>query len=57
MFPNYDQTPKAVIAAIAMSFAILLEEENVEEAKNRILKEWSILHSNGIVPQKPKGDL
>ncbi|MGC4639870.1 hypothetical protein [Escherichia coli] len=53
-FPAFDETPKAVVAAIAMSFAIRICEENIEEAQKLISEEWEILHSQEIIPQKPK---
>lgn len=52
-FPNYERTPKSVIAAIAYSFALNLCEDDLEAADRFILKEWEILHDAGIVPQKP----
>ena len=48
----YQQIPKAVLAAIAVSFATC-GGDRLEEAENNILKEWRILHDNGIVPQPP----
>jgi hypothetical protein len=50
--PLYEQTPKAVFAAIALSFAFMdIEEAGWEQAVKRVLKEWQTLHANGIVPQ------
>lgn len=49
----YEQTPKAVFAAIAFSLAFISEEENAEAAIAKCLREWHALHINGIVPQKP----
>lgn len=53
-----DDAPKAVIAAVAVS---LLERLNGGEyalldpigIQDAFLEEWWVLHSNGIVPQKP----
>ena len=53
-FPNYEKTPKAVIAAIAVSFALLRSEDNWDKAIERLTDEWQVLHDNGIVPQKPR---
>jgi len=48
----YDRTPKAVLAAIAVSYASC-GGDNLDEAQAAILAEWNALHWNGIVPQKP----
>lgn len=53
IFPDFGKTPKPVIAAIAMGFALLLEDEDLAKARQRIKQEWLILHQNGIVSQKP----
>lgn len=49
--------PKAVWMAIAVSFAIQnmgsIDNPNCDNLRAYILNEWSILHDNGIVPQKP----
>lgn len=50
---QYEQTPKAVYAAIALSFALRLNAEDFIEAEREVENEWRILHKNGIVPQKP----
>ena len=49
----YNKIPKAVFAAIAVSFLYnhqIVEEERISD---ELLKEWEALHSNGIVQQKP----
>ncbi len=46
----FDATPKAVWAAIAVSFATQ-GGGALEEARTRILSEWSVLHANDIVKQ------
>jgi hypothetical protein len=46
----YDATPKAVFAAIAVSLATHGDPFNADPLLP-ILKEWEILHQNGIVPQ------
>lgn len=49
----YASTPKAVFAAVAYSFASLLEEGRQENAVPLFLNEWRVLHQNGIVQQTP----
>lgn len=49
---HYPKIPKAVFAAIAVS-ALTRGGEDLDEATDEILKEWRILHANGIVPQRP----
>lgn len=49
----YKNCPKTVLAAIAVSYQLTLNEENFENVQKDILKEWEILHENGIVLQKP----
>lgn len=48
----YNVAPKAVLAAIAVSFASSGGDE-LEAARERVLREWWILHENGIVKQRP----
>ncbi len=55
-FPNFAETPKAVIAAIAMSLARMIEEDNADRACRRIRDEWDMLYENGIVPQRRPRD-
>jgi hypothetical protein len=52
-FPDFDKTPKAVIAAMAYSFALTQCEGDSERAKQLIIDEWTILHQNQIISQKP----
>lgn len=49
----YDMVPKAVFAAIALSFALNLAEDNFTAAKQLIINEWKALYDNHIVPQSP----
>lgn len=51
----YDRTPKAVFAAVAMSYAIRVAgaEEPAGTAIAEFLHEWTVLNQNGIIPQKP----
>lgn len=51
-FPNYTGTPKAVIAAIALSLAQRIVDSGQEPA-DVIREEWTALYDNGVVPQKP----
>ena len=50
----YEQIPKAVFAAIAIS-ALTNGGDQMDKARERIAWEWQMLYSNGIVPQKPHG--
>lgn len=52
----YERCPKAVVAAIAVSFAIL-QGNNDASVEDALLTEWTILHKSGIVPQKPYRDV
>lgn len=52
-YPEYSETPKAVIAAVAYSLALMLNEDNEERAAALLREEWLVLHEAGIVPQKP----
>ena len=49
----YETCPKAVFAAIAVS-ALTGGGDYLDEARSRILAEWTCLHQNGIVSQAPK---
>ena len=48
----YSKTPKAVVAAIAVSF-VTLGGDYMREVDDRVLREWTALYDCGIVPQKP----
>jgi hypothetical protein len=48
----FDKTPKAVLAAIAVS-ALTCGGDNLNDAKSLLAKEWEVLNLNGIIPQKP----
>lgn len=48
----YNEAPKAVLAAICVSFASS-GGDRLDEAAAAILAEWNTLHRAGIVPQKP----
>jgi hypothetical protein len=54
----YAKTPKAVFAALAVSFLTRLGENGgnlptPEAVQQQLLDEWQILHDNGIVQQQP----
>lgn len=49
----YERTPKAVWAALAVSLALRLNEDQFEAVPVALCAEWSSLHQAGVVPQKP----
>ena len=51
----YNRIPKAVLAAVAYSFAsrIIADGDSPTMIEAAILHEWDVLHQNGIVPQRP----
>ena len=56
---QFDDTPKTVWAAIAISLAYQLQGEGNDAERfsvipSRLRHEWETLHANGIIPQKPK---
>jgi hypothetical protein len=48
----YENIPKAVLAALAVSYASAGGDQ-LADVTDRLLKEWDVLHANGIVPQSP----
>tara|TARA_Y100001963_G_C6423309_1_gene283708 strand:- start:211 stop:489 length:279 start_codon:yes stop_codon:yes gene_type:complete len=66
----YSKTPKAVLAAVAVSLlmqskefhrlndgplgSFVGEELFAARLKKVLVDEWEILHANGIIPQSPK---
>lgn len=48
---TFADTPKTVYAAIALSLAMRLNEDDFERAMSEIITEWQILHNGGLVPQ------
>jgi hypothetical protein len=46
----YEDTPKAVWAAIAISLATC-GGDRLDDATRALMHEWGILHMNGIIPQ------
>lgn len=52
----YDECPKAVFAAIAVSF-VTAGGDYPEYALAGVAKEWNILHQQGIVEQPLPGKL
>jgi hypothetical protein len=55
--PLYTGMPKAVIAAIAVSFANRINEGVFDGVECLIADEWQALYENGIVPQRPPSEL
>lgn len=53
----YEKCPKAVLAAIAVSFVLNHQGSDQDVVEETILNEWHILHKNGTLPQKPFRDL
>ena len=52
----YEDTPKAVWAALACSFANRCGDgdlDDLDAIPATLLNEWRALHANGIVPQAP----
>lgn len=48
----FEEIPKAVWAAIAVS-SITQGGDYIENARKLIAEEWDVLHTQGIVPQRP----
>ena len=46
--------PKTVWMALAVSFAARCGFERTDHLTTHMLHEWTLLHQNGIVPQKPR---
>ena len=55
--PLYADMPKAVLAAIAVSFANRLNDGVFQGVECLLMDEWQALYDNGIVPQRPPADL
>ena len=53
LYPRYGDTPKAVIAAVAVSLLLKDNEGKWDGIYDAFVKEWATFHANGIVPQKP----
>ena len=52
---RYASTPKAVIAAVAVSLLMKeCDDGDYSGVLDAFVKEWAILHLNGIVQQKPR---
>jgi len=52
----YDRIPKAVLAAIAVSYATS-GGDFLRLAEPNVAREWQILNQAGIVPQAPPKDI
>ena len=46
----FERTPKAVFAALAVSYFINTDVEHIDAA---LLDEWKLLNQQGIIPQTP----
>lgn len=46
-----ESMPKSVAQAIALSFALRLNEDDFDRAIAEVYAEWGALHNGGIVPQ------
>lgn len=53
-YPDYDRTPKAVLAAVAISLAMRLSEDDPQRAVALCRDEWRVLHIAKIVRQRPQ---
>ena len=49
----FEDCPKAVFAALAVSYASRQYEEDFTKVEAELKNEWRLLYQNGIVPQKP----
>jgi hypothetical protein len=47
------ETPKAVLAALLVSYLVNHAGVDFDELPAKIIDEWQVLHDNGIVKQKP----
>lgn len=54
--PVYERMPKAVLAAIVVSFAARISG-GLDAVPTAVMDEWQVLFENGIVPQRPAADL
>lgn len=52
-YPRYEETPKAITAAVAFSLAMRLCGDNEVDAREMVRAEWEALYENSIIPQKP----
>jgi hypothetical protein len=52
----FDKCPKAVLFEIARQFGMRVADDFTEDAAFAAMQnEWSVLHSQGIVPQRRQG--
>lgn len=51
-YPQYAETPKAVLAAVAYSLAMRVCGDRPDNVRELLRAEWDVLHDNGIVSQK-----
>ena len=52
--PAFTETPKAVYAALALSLALRLSDDDINAARSLLCQEWTTLHAGGLLPQKPR---
>jgi len=52
-YPNFEATPKAVIAAVAFALAMRLNADDPDLATAMLRSEWDALYQAGIVPNQP----
>ena len=53
LIKNYDNIPKAVLAAVLVSKILLSNGGNFDAVDRDIAEEWKTLYEAGVVPQKP----
>lgn len=51
-YPQFAETPKAVLAAVAYSLAMRVCGDQTDNVRELLMAEWDVLNENGIVPQK-----
>lgn len=51
-FRLYEDAPKAVLAALALSLAMRLNEDDPQAARLELAKEWRALYNNNVLPQR-----
>jgi hypothetical protein len=50
----YEKTPKAVFAALVVSYLLNHQNIKAKDIDKNIREEWANLNAQGIVPQKPR---
>ncbi len=49
----FEKMPKDVFAAVALSLALRLNNDDLQTAVGELVSEWQTLYQNGVIPQKP----